>query len=328
MLMASRRSPELLRLELVEGRFFDETDATAEENRVIVTQDYARMIFPDRSPIGRLVPNEEAAEEAAYAGREVERPQRIVGVIRPYRGRGEHRPAEPQVLSCIDWETYRSIPPTTLLIRVRPGSPVQLEEDLLKTASAIAPGWTFTLTRMEDMRARLLKGALVPLWILGVVGVFLIVMVGLGLIGVLWQSVIRRTEEIGVRRAMGATANAVRLQFLQSNRRNGRGTGTRNRSPAGAIATAGTGYRRSARRARYRLRQRRRHGHDARSVPAAGRRRVQTHGHHSPVRWRLLRRQQERQLHYQSRKGARRPRVYEHLGKLSSADAGFLAGTD
>jgi putative ABC transport system permease protein len=50
--------------------------------------------------------------------------------------------------------------------------------------------------------------------ILGVVGVFLILMVGLGLIGVLWQSVIRRTEEIGVRRAMGATAGAVRSQLL------------------------------------------------------------------------------------------------------------------
>jgi len=39
-------------------------------------------------------------------------------------------------------------------------------------------------------------------------------MVGLGLVGVLWQSVTRRTAELGVRRALGASADAVRRQVL------------------------------------------------------------------------------------------------------------------
>lgn len=213
--MGTRDAPDVLRLGLVDGRLFDETDANPDENHVILTEDYARMLFPDRSAVGRLVPAEpeEEGEEPA-ADEEAPKPKRIVGVIHSYRGRGEHRPAEPQMLQYIDWETFEGFPPRDLLVRVRPGSPVQLEEDLLGIASAIAPEWTFTVTRMEDMRARMLKGALMPLGILAVVGVFLILMVGLGLIGVLWQSVIRRTEEIGVRRAMGATAAAVRVQFL------------------------------------------------------------------------------------------------------------------
>ncbi|MBZ0270015.1 ABC transporter permease [bacterium] len=213
--MGTRDAPEVLRLGLVDGRLFDESDANPDENHVILTEDYARMLFPDRSAVGRLVPAEpeEEGEEPA-TDEEAPKPKRIVGVIHSYRGRGEHRPAEPQMLQYIDWETFEGFPPRSLLVRVRPGSPVQLEEDLLEIASAIAPEWTFTVTRMEDMRARMLKSALMPLGILAVVGVFLILMVGLGLIGVLWQSVIRRTEEIGVRRAMGATAGAVRVQFL------------------------------------------------------------------------------------------------------------------
>ena len=38
----------------------------------------------------------------------------------------------------------------------------------------------------------------------GLVAGFLMVMVGLGLIGVLWQNVTQRTREIGLRRATGA----------------------------------------------------------------------------------------------------------------------------
>jgi putative ABC transport system permease protein len=36
----------------------------------------------------------------------------------------------------------------------------------------------------------------------------------MGLMGVLWQSVTRRTQELGLRRALGATASAVRNQVI------------------------------------------------------------------------------------------------------------------
>lgn len=39
-------------------------------------------------------------------------------------------------------------------------------------------------------------------------------MVGLGMVGVLWQSITRRSREIGVRRAIGATAGTVYGQIL------------------------------------------------------------------------------------------------------------------
>jgi putative ABC transport system permease protein len=39
-------------------------------------------------------------------------------------------------------------------------------------------------------------------------------MVALGLSGVLWQTVTRRTRELGLRRALGATGSAVNRQIL------------------------------------------------------------------------------------------------------------------
>ena len=53
-----------------------------------------------------------------------------------------------------------------------------------------------------------------PLIVLGTVAGFLLLMVALGLIGVLWQNVARRTRELGLRRAMGATRAAICRQVL------------------------------------------------------------------------------------------------------------------
>ena len=54
----------------------------------------------------------------------------------------------------------------------------------------------------------------VPIAAFGLIAGFLMLMVALGLIGVLWQSVTQRTKEIGLRRAKGATANRIYKQIL------------------------------------------------------------------------------------------------------------------
>jgi putative ABC transport system permease protein len=42
----------------------------------------------------------------------------------------------------------------------------------------------------------------------------MLIMVALGMVGVLWQSVARRRREIGLRRALGATGRGVSLRVL------------------------------------------------------------------------------------------------------------------
>ena len=51
------------------------------------------------------------------------------------------------------------------------------------------------------------------LLVFGVLAFFMLIMVAMGLLGVLWQTVAQRTAEVGVRRAKGATRQKIYLQF-------------------------------------------------------------------------------------------------------------------
>jgi putative ABC transport system permease protein len=64
------------------------------------------------------------------------------------------------------------------------------------------------------MRRSFLRLRLVPMVVVGLIAAFMLVMVALGMVGVLWQSVSRRRREIGLRRALGATARGVSAQIL------------------------------------------------------------------------------------------------------------------
>jgi putative ABC transport system permease protein len=66
---------------------------------------------------------------------------------------------------------------------------------------------------MAQMRESSLRLRLAPVIVGAVVGAFLMAMVALGLLGVLWQNVIRRTRELGLRRATGATRTDVHRQI-------------------------------------------------------------------------------------------------------------------
>jgi putative ABC transport system permease protein len=104
--------------------------------------------------------------------------------------------------------------PRDIVIRVRPGTPATFEEAISRRTHEIFPRYEQRVRRMEAMRTFAMRLYLIPVAVGSVIAVFLIGMVALGLSGVLWQNVTRRTREIGLRRALGATGNEVNRQIL------------------------------------------------------------------------------------------------------------------
>ena len=76
------------------------------------------------------------------------------------------------------------------------------------------PEWTFEPRTLQDLRAESFRSSLVVFILGATIAGFLLLMVALGLTGVLWQNVTRRTREFGLRRAAGASQGDIRRQVL------------------------------------------------------------------------------------------------------------------
>ncbi len=202
-------SLDVLRLEVVAGRWLERGDEASAGDRVVITRDLAMLLFGNEDPLGRILP---VAENPDRTGPPPER--QVVGVLREYRRRGEHLRAMPTVFTLHDFTDADEPAPRTCLIRVRPGTPASAEREILEMVRRMAPDMECHLERLETVRSRALREAFIPIAGLGVVAGFLVLMVGLGLIGVLWQRVARRRQEIGLRRALGATAGGVQRLIL------------------------------------------------------------------------------------------------------------------
>jgi len=203
---------DVLRLELVAGRWLEPGDEALHWTPVVITSDFARAAFGDEDPIGQTLRFREANGEFREQG-EDEEERRVVGVVSTYRNAGELQRGRFTMFYHAPWGPGGEASYNHLL-RVRPGVPARFEEELLRSIHGIAAEWPANIMPLSRARRTLLCDSLLPLLIMGTVAVFFIIMVGLGLVGVLWQGVTRRTEELGIRRAMGATGRQVRGQIL------------------------------------------------------------------------------------------------------------------
>lgn len=104
-------------------------------------------------------------------------------------------------------------PLRNLVLEMAPGTPAAYEQVVLDRLGAVAPDWTFAVQPLAAMRETSFRLRLAPLAVGAVITLFLLAMVALGLVGVLWQNVVQRTRELGLRRAAGATRGDVRRQI-------------------------------------------------------------------------------------------------------------------
>lgn len=203
-----------LGVRVLEGQSFGPQDEGQDYQAALVNREFVRLAFDGVSPVGRRinpVSQEELSrlppKEARYRMREV----RVVGVIDDFRQHGELSERMPYVI----YSPVRDgVVATDLFVKVPGGTDRRLEERIVATVKSVASGYSATVTPWGELRATNHLRTLLPLRIGATLATFLLAMVALGLIGIVWQDVVRRTQEIGVRRAAGASARAVRAQIL------------------------------------------------------------------------------------------------------------------
>lgn len=194
---------DVMRMRVLRGRWFSREDDGLNYVPVVIDSDLAKAFYGDKDPIGQKFDSEATSET------------RVIGVIPPYRKDGETSARGMNMaFTRVSLVNPQGRAPRNMVIRVQPGMGADFEEKLVRRLHEVVPDVPFTMARMDRLRSFSLRLHLVPLILSGIVAFFLMSMVALGLTGVLWQSVTRRTRELGLRRAVGASGSIVRRQVL------------------------------------------------------------------------------------------------------------------
>jgi predicted permease len=188
---------ESLRVPLVEGRTFDPRDP---RHTVVVSRRLAERAFPGESALGRTV-------KANPWGGPME-DFRVVGVVGDVRSRSRRQPAvetlyfDSRGWSWSDWEI-------DFVVRTD-GDPLALVEPIRREIARLDPLVPMARPRrMDELVASDLAAQRFALVLLAAFSVAAFLLAIVGLFGAVAWAVARRTREIGIRLALGASPAAL-----------------------------------------------------------------------------------------------------------------------
>ena len=192
--MVTPRFHDTLRVPIVAGRGFTAADDRGGPAVAIVNESFVRRYLPEGSPLGRTV-------ETLGAER------LVVGVAGDIRALGREFPVRPEIDLPLG---ARASPRIAALVVRTTGDPAAVLPDVRRAASAVLPGIAVRSIRTADEAlARQIAQRRFNMLLLSLFGALGALLTGVGLFGTAAYGVERRTREIGIRRALGASSRAI-----------------------------------------------------------------------------------------------------------------------
>ncbi len=193
----------LMQIALREGREIANTDADGTLPVAVISRSLARRYFPDEKPLGKKLKVGPADDSSAWLT--------IIGIVDDVHYSWIDKNDVPTI-----YRPYRQSPPyyASLVLRTG-GEPLSFVPAVRSQVAAVDPDLSlFNIKALDKVISDSVVGIAYVAVMMGVLGIIALVLAAVGVYGVMSNAVSERTNEIGIRMAMGATANDIQKLVL------------------------------------------------------------------------------------------------------------------
>jgi predicted permease len=211
---------EVYKIATVRGRTFTELDTASGPPVVIINEAMAKQFWPKSDPLNdKIVIGKGIMSELA-----TEQPRQIVGIISDVRDGALNRDPQPtmyvpnaQVPDALNALNVR-LTPVAWVVRTR-GNPYQLSPAIQEQLRQVTGLPVSDIRTMDEVISRSTSRQRFNMLLMTAFGAAALLLAGIGIYGLMAYSVQQRTQEIGIRMALGADASDVRRMVVSQGMR-------------------------------------------------------------------------------------------------------------